>query len=97
MPFHCTREGQKGILGAWEHFEWLKVSMGKASWLLHVLMHSKEGYNKGRVLGASLKDEGEGFRLPKCIVCSREIRMAEGTHLKAEGWRLQAFGVHSYT
>lgn len=36
--------------------------------------------------GASHKDKGEGFELPKCIMCSRERRREQGALLKAEEW-----------
>lgn len=47
--------------------------------------------------GASLKDEGEGFVLPKCTVHSRETRWVHGAELKAK-WRcFKALGcVHAF-
>lgn len=61
---------------------------GKALGLQHALMFSMEKANQGRVHAASLKDEGGGFGLPKCIVNLRERGKAHGTLLKVEGGRL---------
>jgi len=43
-------------------------------------------------IGSCSKDEGEGFRLSKCIVCLRERNRAQGTLLKAGGWGFMPSG-----
>jgi len=48
-------------------------------------MCSRDGDNQGRAHGTSPKNKWEGFRLPKCIVHSRERKRVEGTLLKAKG------------
>lgn len=50
-----------------------------------MLMHPKEEINQARAHVTSSKDEGEGFRIPKCTMCSRERGKAQGTLPKVEG------------
>lgn len=88
MSFRCAQEGQKGLQGTWVHFERLKGWRWKALGLCHALVHSREGGSQVRVCDASLKNRGEGFRLRKCIVHSRERWRALCALLKAKGWGL---------
>lgn len=49
-----------------------------------MLVHSGEGGSQDKMCAACLKDEGEGFRLPKCIVHTRERWRSQGILFKAE-------------
>ena len=48
-------------------------------------MHSREIRNQGRENGASMKEGGEFFRIPKCIMHLSWTRILHGAELKAEG------------
>ena len=63
----CLKLSTK-LHGTRAHFERLKDGGGGASRLQHVLMCPKEESNQGKVHVACIKDEGEIFDIPKCVV-----------------------------
>jgi len=74
----------KGVLGC-KGALWKPKGLRREGFIALLWTYSlKEKRSQGRAHVASLKDEGEGFRIPKCVMHSRERGRVQGTLLKVE-------------